>query len=69
MAASIQVRGVKVGPDGLRAVALGSVWLSLALWIRAKTVDQSMRPNAERRAIFVGLWPATIWLIADRLDA
>jgi hypothetical protein len=23
--------------------------------------------NAERRALFVGLWPATIWLIGDSL--
>lgn len=62
-----------LGPHGLRtrhvqALALGSVWLSLALWIRAKTVDQSFRDNAERRAIFVGLWAPTLWLIAESLD-
>jgi hypothetical protein len=27
------------------------------LWIRAKAVDQEERGNAERRALFVGLWP------------
>jgi hypothetical protein len=48
--------------------ALGAVWLCLALWIRAKTVDQTSRANAERRAIFVGLWPPMLWLIGDALE-
>jgi hypothetical protein len=57
---------------GLRAwhlhlLSLGSVGLCTGLWIRAKTVDQDERGNAERRALFVGLWPPTIWLIGDSL--
>jgi hypothetical protein len=52
----------------LHATSLAGVWLSLSLWIRAKTVDQSARHNAERRAIFVGLWPAMFWLIGDALE-
>lgn len=52
----------------LQLVSLASIWLSLALWIRAKTVDQSSRNNAERRAIFVGLWPPMFWLIAQDLE-
>ncbi|MBV9310582.1 MAG: hypothetical protein JOZ73_07115 [Solirubrobacterales bacterium] len=48
--------------------SLGAVWLCLALWIRAKTVDQASRGNAERRAIFVGLWPPMLWLIGDALE-
>jgi hypothetical protein len=51
----------------VHAMSLGSVGLCLGLWIRAKTVDQSERGNAERRAIFVGLWPPTLWLIGDAL--
>lgn len=50
------------------AMSLGSIVLCLGLWIRAKTVDQDVRGNAERRAMFVGLWPATIWLIGKRLE-
>ena len=46
---------------------MGTVGLCIALWIRAKTVDQDERGNAERRALFVGLWPPTIWLIGDSL--
>jgi hypothetical protein len=49
-------------------LSLGSVGLCITLWIRAKTVDQDERGNAERRALFVGLWPAMIWLIGDSLE-
>lgn len=52
-------------PHVLHGVSLGSVALSLSLWIRAKTVDQTERGNAERRAIFVGLWAPMFWLIGD----
>ena len=44
-----------------------SVGLCIGLWIRAKTVDQEERGNAERRALFVGLWPPMLWLIGDSL--
>jgi hypothetical protein len=42
--------------------------LCISLWIRAKTVDQDERGNAERRALFVGMWPAMFWLIGDSLE-
>jgi hypothetical protein len=48
--------------------SLGSVGLCVGLWIRAKTVDQDERGNAERRALFVGLWPPMLWLIGDSLE-
>ena len=47
------------------AVSLLNIWACVALWIRAKTVDQGERGNAERRALFVGLWPVQLWLIGD----
>jgi hypothetical protein len=31
-------------------------------------VDQEERGNAERRALFVGLWPPTLYLIGDSLE-
>jgi hypothetical protein len=49
----------------LHAASLGCIALCISLWIRAKTVDQDERGNAERRAIFVGLWPPMFWLIGD----
>ncbi len=51
----------------MQCLSLGSVGLCIGLWIRAKTVDQDERGNAERRALFVGLWPPTIWLIGESL--
>ncbi len=52
----------------LHGASLGSIWLCIALWIRAKTVGQAERGNAERRAIFVGLWPPMFWLIGDAIE-
>ena len=52
----------------LQFLSLGSVGMCIGLWIRAKTGDQDERGNAERRALFVGLWPPTIWLIGDSLE-
>jgi hypothetical protein len=54
-----------VRSDHLHVLSLASVGLCIGLWIRAKTVDQDERGNAERRALFVGLWPPTIWMIGD----
>lgn len=48
--------------------SIGAAGLCLGLWIRAKTVDQEERGNAERRALFVGLWPPTLYLIGDSLE-
>ena len=59
----IGVRGVHC-----HTAAAGSILLCIGLWIRAKTVDQDERGNAERRALFVGLWPPMFWLIGDTLD-
>ena len=52
----------------LQVLSLSSVGLCIGLWIRAKTVDQDERGNAERRALFVGLWPPMLWLIGDSLQ-
>jgi hypothetical protein len=59
----------RTGVRGLHfyAASLGSVGLCIGLWIRAKTVDQDERGNAERRALFVGLWPPMFWLMGDSL--
>ena len=51
----------------LHATSLTTIGLCIGLWIRAKTVDQDERGNAERRALFVGLWPPMFWLIGDAL--
>ncbi len=53
----------------LQSASFGAIGLCIGLWIRAKTVDQEARGNAERRALFVGLWPPTLWLIGDSLSS
>ncbi len=52
----------------LHVLSLASIGLCVVLWIRAKTVDQDERGNAERRALFVGLWPPMFWLMGDSLE-
>ena len=52
----------------LQTASLSAVALCISLWTRAKTVDQSQRGNAERRALFVGLWPPTLYLIGNSLQ-
>ncbi|MEV8565157.1 hypothetical protein AB0436_06150 [Streptomyces sp. NPDC051322] len=47
--------------------SLGSVLLCIGFWTRAKGYDQDERGNAERRALFVGLWPPMLWLIGQSL--
>ena len=56
-----------VRPWMLQTTSMGAVALCIGLWIQAKTYDQEERANAERRALFVGLWPPTIWLIGESL--
>jgi hypothetical protein len=61
------LRSLALLRDPLRASSLVMVAGSLGLWFRAKTVDQEQRANAEHRAIFVGLWPAMLWLLGEAL--
>jgi len=49
----------------LFGLSLGSILLCIGLWIRAKTIGEDERANAERRALFVGLWPPMFWLIGE----
>ena len=49
----------------LYLASLASVCLCIVLWVRAKTIGEDERGNAERRALFVGLWPPMFWLIGD----
>lgn len=51
----------------LQLASMGSVAISVGFWIRAKTVDQDERGNAERRALLVGLWAPMFWLIGQSL--
>jgi hypothetical protein len=67
MFAAALLRGAGLRSSHFQVASLGSVGLCIGLWIRAKTVDQDERGNAERRALFVGLWPPLLWLIGDSI--
>ena len=56
-----------VRSEPLYGLSLASIILCILLWMRAKTIGEDERGNAERRAIFVGLWPPMFWLIGDTL--
>jgi hypothetical protein len=63
-----RLHGAGLRGSHCHSASLASVALCIGLWIRAKTVDQDERGNAERRALFVGLWPPLLWLIGETLD-
>jgi hypothetical protein len=63
------LRRIGLRSTHLHAASVGAIGLCVGLWIRAKTVDQDERGNAERRALFVGLWPPMFWLIGDTIEA
>jgi hypothetical protein len=52
----------------LQAASMSSVGLCVGLCIRAKTLYQDERVNAERRALFAGLWPPTLWAMRESLE-
>ncbi len=61
------LRSVGLTPDMFYAASLASMALSLLLWFvpRGGTDDDKSRP--ERLAIFVGLWPPTLFLMGHAL--
>jgi hypothetical protein len=66
----MRVRAIDRTPvrsEPLYGLSLVSILLCIVLWMRAKTIGEDERGNAERRAIFIGLWPPMFWLIGDTL--
>jgi len=57
-----------VGSEPFHGLSLATILLCVVLWVRAKTIGEDERGNAERRALFVGLWPPMLWLIGDTLE-
>jgi hypothetical protein len=63
----LDARRLRPRSHHLYALSLGTILLCVVLWIRAKTIGEDERGNAERRALFIGLWPPMFWLIGDAL--
>lgn len=51
----------------LQLASMGSIALCTVFWMRAASFDQDVRGNAERRAVFVGLWAPTLWVMGQSL--
>ena len=55
--------------DLLHSLGFASVVGSLALWARSASNDESFaKARSERLAIFVGLWPPTLFLLGKVLQ-
>ncbi|WP_328327047.1 MULTISPECIES: hypothetical protein [unclassified Streptomyces] len=63
------LRRAGVSSAYMEAASMAGVAVCIGFWMRAKGYDQDERGNAERRALFVGLWPATLWLMSQSISA
>jgi hypothetical protein len=60
------LRSIGLTPDMFYAASIGSMFLSLLLWFVPRNGRKdSGRP--ERLAVFVGLWPPTLFLMGHAL--
>ena len=64
---SLLPRPIRPRSVHLYGLSLGTIAFCIVLWIRAKAIGEDERANAERRALFVGLWPPMFWLMGDAL--
>ena len=63
------LRSVGITPDMFYAASLGSMLLSIVLWFIPRSGDDADKGRPERLAIFVGLWPPTLFLMGHALRA
>ena len=63
------LRSVGITPDMFYFASLGSMLLSILLWFVPRSGDDADKGRPERLAIFVGLWPPTLFLVGHALRA
>ena len=61
------LRSVGLSPDVFYIASLASMALSLLLWFVPRGGNDQEKARAERLAIFVGLWPPTLFLMGHAL--
>ena len=61
------LRSIGLTPDVFYIASLGSMLLSIVLWFVPRSGDEADKGRPERLAIFVGLWPPTLFLIGHVL--
>ncbi len=60
-------RSIGLTPDLFYAASIGSMLLSILMWFVPRGGDKKDRNRPERLAIFVGLWPPTLFLMGHAL--
>ncbi len=60
-------RSTGLTPDMFYAASIGSMVLSILMWFVPRDGDKKDGNRPERLAIFVGLWPPTLFLIGHAL--
>ncbi len=63
------LRSIGITPDMFYLASLGSMLLSVMLWFVPRGGDDADKGRPERLAIFVGLWPPTLFLMGHALRA
>jgi hypothetical protein len=61
------LRSVGVTPDMFYIASLASMALSVVLWFLPRGGSDADQGRPERLAIFVGLWPPTLFLMGHAL--
>ena len=61
------LRSVGITPDMFYFASLASMMLSLMLWFVPRSGNDADKGRPERLAIFVGLWPPTLFLMGHAL--
>lgn len=62
------LRSIGLAPDMFYVASIGSMVLSVLMWFVPRGGDKKDRNRPERLAIFVGLWPPTLFLIGHALS-
>lgn len=63
------LRSFGITPDMFYFASIGSMLLSILLWFVPRSGDDADKGRPERLAIFVGLWPPTLFLMGHALRA
>ena len=61
------LRSIGFTPDMFYLASLASMLLSVLLWFVPRGGDEADKGRPERLAIFVGLWPPTLFLMGHAL--
>lgn len=56
-------RSIGLRPDVFYVASIASMFLSLMLWFVPRGGSQEEKARAERLAVFVGLWPPTLFVM------